>query len=60
MQTVPVDIDLHPLMSSNAPIAWLFAGLGCAAGGVILALSVSPETGIDSDLGNAGPVRAVG
>lgn len=33
-------------MSRNAPIAWLLAGLGCAAAGVILVLSVSPEAGI--------------
>ncbi len=33
-------------MSRNAPIAWLLAGLGCAAAGVILVLSVSLEAGI--------------
>lgn len=29
----------------NAPVVWLLAGLACAAGGVALALSVSPEAG---------------
>ena len=43
--TVPVDIELHLAMSRNPSIAWLFAGLGCAGAGVILALSVSPEAG---------------
>ena len=45
-------------MSSNAPIAWLLAGLGCAAAGVILALSVSPEAGIALFVLGAGTLAA--
>ena len=45
-------------MSSNAAIAWLLAGLGCAAAGVILALSVSPEAGIALFVLGAGTLAA--
>ena len=42
----------------NPSIAWLLAGLGCAATGVILALSVSPETGIALFVLGAGVLAA--
>ena len=56
--TGPVDIDLYLSMSRNAPLAWLLAGLGCAATGVILALSISPETGIALFVLGAGTLAA--
>lgn len=45
-------------MSRNAPIAWLLAGLVCAAAGVILALSVAPEAGIALFVLGAGVLAA--
>ena len=42
----------------TTPIAWLLAGLGCAAAGVILALSVSPEAGIALSVLGAGVLAA--
>ena len=45
-------------MLRRAPIAWLLAGLGCAATGVILVLSVSPEAGIALFVLGAGVLAA--
>ena len=45
-------------MSRNPSITWLLGGLGCAAVGVILALSVSPEAGIALFVLGAGVLAA--
>ena len=42
----------------NTPIAWLLAGLGCVAAGVLLFLSVSPEAGIALFVLGAGVLAA--
>ena len=45
-------------MSRNPSVAWLLGGLGCAAAGVLLALSVSPEAGIALFVLGAGVLAA--
>ena len=45
-------------MSRNPSIAWLLGGFGCAAAGVILVLSVSPEAGIALFVLGAGVLAA--
>ena len=56
--TVPADTDLYLRMSKDPSIAWLIGGLACAAAGVILALSASPEAGIALFVLGAGVLAA--